>query len=51
MAYHEMRLILAKVIYNFDLEMVPESEGWLNQQVFTLWHKTPLMVKVKTVSA
>jgi cytochrome P450 len=47
MAYHEMRLIITKVLYNFDLELCPESEGWMeNQRVFTLWQKTPLMVKV-----
>ena len=52
MAYHEMRLLLTKVLFNFDLEMLTESQGWMeNQQIFTLWQKTPLMVKVKAVSA
>jgi hypothetical protein len=51
MAYHEMRLLLTKVLFNFDLEILPESEGWMeNQQVFTLWQKTPLLVKVKAVT-
>jgi cytochrome P450 len=50
MAYHEMRLILAKVLFNFDLELCPESVGWMEKQrVYTLWQKPPLMVKVKTV--
>lgn len=47
MAYHEMRLILAKVIYNFDLELCPESRNWTDQRVFGFWEKPPLMVKVK----
>jgi len=51
MAYHEMRLILTKVLFNFDLEMLPECQGWLdNQHIYTLWQKTPLLVKVKAVS-
>ncbi|KAH7066434.1 cytochrome P450 [Paraphoma chrysanthemicola] len=52
MAYHEMRLLLAKVVYNFDLELRPQSQEWLqNQRIFTLWEKMPLLVKVKPVSA
>jgi cytochrome P450 len=50
MAFHEMRLILAKVLFNFDLELCPESKGWLqDQRVYVLWQKSPLMVKVKAV--
>lgn len=49
MAYHEMRIILAKVLCNFDLELRPESQDWLNQEVYTLWQKKPLMVKVKAI--
>jgi hypothetical protein len=52
MAYHEMRLILTKVLYNFDLELLPESANWIaDQKVYSLWQKTPLMVKVKTVGS
>jgi cytochrome P450 len=51
MAYHEMRLILTKVLYNFDLELCPESEVWTDQKVFTLWEKHPLMVKLRNVRA
>ncbi|KAF1940511.1 cytochrome P450 46A1 [Clathrospora elynae] len=47
MAYHEIRLVLTKVLWNFDLELSEENKGWLEQQVFVLWQKTPLMVKVK----
>jgi hypothetical protein len=51
MAYHEMRLLLAKVMFTFDLELSAESEGWMDQEVYTLWQKRPLMVKLKTVSS
>ncbi|KAJ5374312.1 cytochrome P450 [Penicillium concentricum] len=47
LAYHEMRLILAKVIYNFDLSLVPESVGWENQRTFMLWEKNRLLVHLK----
>jgi len=50
MAYHEMRLILAKVLYNFDLELCADSKDWLEQSIFILWDKTPLMVKLKTAT-
>jgi hypothetical protein len=51
MAYHEMRLIITKVLYNFDMQLCPESEDWANQYVFTLWEKHPLMVKLRDVKA
>jgi hypothetical protein len=50
MAWHEMRLLFSKVVYNFDFELCPESEGWLDQEVFLLWDKRPLMVKLKAVN-
>ena len=47
MAYHEMRLIITKVLWNFDLEL-PEGNGdWFDQTVFTLWQKGPLNVNVR----
>ncbi|KAF2263753.1 cytochrome P450 [Lojkania enalia] len=49
MAYHEMRLITTKVLYNFDLELCPESNDWINQEVYTLWQKKPLMLKLRLV--
>ncbi|KAF2280273.1 cytochrome P450 [Westerdykella ornata] len=47
MAYHEMRLIISKVLYNFDLELCPESDNWMNQDTYIIWEKPPLMVKLK----
>ncbi|KAF2267484.1 cytochrome P450 [Lojkania enalia] len=50
LAYHEMRLILAMVLWHFDMvELCPESEQWLNQKVYVLWDKGPLMVKLKFI--
>jgi hypothetical protein len=39
-----MRLILAMVVYSFDLRLCDESKNWNDQKVFTLWEKPPLMV-------
>jgi hypothetical protein len=50
MAYAEMRLILAKVLFNFDLELVDKSQEWMKgQKVLTLWMKPSLMVTLKPV--
>ncbi|PYI09546.1 cytochrome P450 [Aspergillus sclerotiicarbonarius CBS 121057] len=46
LAYHEMRLILAKVLYHFDLALAPESIGWEKQRAWTLWEKNNLMVQL-----
>ncbi|KAI9369063.1 cytochrome P450 [Aspergillus egyptiacus] len=47
LAYFEMRIILAKVLYNFDLTLRPESVGWDKQKTFLLWEKKKLMVQLK----
>ncbi|KAF2093617.1 RadP cytochrome P450 epoxidase [Rhizodiscina lignyota] len=47
LAYHEMRLILAKVLYSFDIELLPQSQNWTNHKVYTLWEKPPLYVKLR----
>jgi cytochrome P450 len=50
LAYVEVRLILAKVLFNFDLELdKARTSNWLDQKVFTLWEKPPLWVKLKPV--
>jgi len=46
MAYHEVRLILAKVLWNFDLTLSPESDGWTDQKTYILWEKKPLMCRL-----
>ncbi|KAF2024039.1 cytochrome P450 [Setomelanomma holmii] len=50
MAYHEMRLIMAKVFYAFDFELAPESQNWADQNTYILWEKKPLMCKLKAVN-
>ncbi|KAF2863458.1 cytochrome P450 [Piedraia hortae CBS 480.64] len=46
LAYAEMKLILAKVVYNFDLSFADEAGtgNWLDQKAWALWEKPPLNV-------
>jgi hypothetical protein len=45
-----MKLVLARVIFNFDLELVDEKANWFDQDVYTLWRKNPLMVRIKDIN-
>lgn len=39
-------MILAKILCEFDLELMPESVGWMEGlKIFGVWEKTPLMVR------
>lgn len=45
-----MRLIMAKILWNFDLELSPESDNWNEKLIIHgLWRKDPLMVQLKPV--
>lgn len=45
-----MRLILAKILWHFDLELVPHQDDWMsNQRVFALWEKPALQVRLTPV--
>ncbi|KAK4142249.1 Isotrichodermin C-15 hydroxylase [Dichotomopilus funicola] len=50
LAYAEMRLILVRLLWNFDLELMPESKTWNKQKIYLLWEKLPLNVKLIPVS-
>lgn len=41
-----MRIILARMVFNFDMELDPVSNDWANQDSFILWDKPDLMVKL-----
>lgn len=41
-----MRLILAKLIWTFDLELCDSSKGWIDHKVYLLYEKPPLEVKL-----
>ncbi|KAI2628416.1 putative cytochrome P450 monooxygenase [Xylaria nigripes] len=52
LAYAEMRLILAKMVYNFDISMADESREWpRGQKVYdVIWNVPALYMHVRPVS-
>jgi cytochrome P450 len=48
LAYHEMRLIMANLLWHFDVEVAEEMSGgdWLDQTTHLVWDKKPLLVKI-----
>jgi hypothetical protein len=47
LAWAEMRMILAHMLWHFDLELHPASKDWIEKQkVFMLWQKPDLIVKI-----
>ena len=50
LAYAEMKVILARILWNFDLELCEQSKEWAeNLVVYLIWAKEPLMVKATPV--
>ncbi|RYP06150.1 hypothetical protein DL764_003326 [Monosporascus ibericus] len=50
LAYAEMRLILAKIVWNFDMVLEDDSRAWLkDQKSYILWDKPPLNVRLTPV--
>ncbi|KAJ6036424.1 hypothetical protein N7540_000703, partial [Penicillium herquei] len=47
LAYLEIRVILSKLFYNFNLQICKESESWIDQEVYTLWDKPALMIELQ----
>lgn len=44
LAYAEMRLILARIVFNFDMRLADPNDNWLDQKVYMLWDKPDLNV-------
>ena len=49
LAYAEMRPVLAKLLWNFDLESQPESEKWFPYNLVVIWNNPSLYVKLYSV--
>ncbi|KAK3385593.1 cytochrome P450 [Podospora didyma] len=49
LAYAEMRLILARILFNFDMHLVDGGKDWLDQPAYVLWDKHPLDVYLTPV--
>ncbi|KAE8392884.1 cytochrome P450 [Aspergillus alliaceus] len=46
LAHLEMRLILCKLLFNFNIELAPGSENWIDQEVFIIWNRPALSVQL-----
>ena len=44
LAYSEMRLILARVVWNFDMKIADEARDWVKQKNYIMWKKGELKV-------
>jgi cytochrome P450 len=49
LAYAEMRLVLAKMLWNFDLELMSESENWFPHEMVVIWNSPDLHIKLHPV--
>ncbi|KAK5626223.1 hypothetical protein RRF57_001938 [Xylaria bambusicola] len=50
LAFGEMKFILARILWNFDMELATGSEDWMEQQkAYFLWLKPELPVYLKPV--
>lgn len=50
MAWIEVRILMAKLTYLFDFEIVDKTLDWTrDQECYTLWQKPDLFVKVTPV--
>ncbi|KAF4448693.1 oleate-activated transcription factor 1 [Fusarium austroafricanum] len=49
LAYTEMRILLTRLLWKFDLELQPESSDWANQKVFLLYEKPGMSVRLTEV--
>ena len=45
LAYAEVRLILARMIWNFDIQLAADSHDWMGKQnSYLMWEQPPLNV-------
>lgn len=42
----ELRMILARLLWRFNLELMPGNENWFDQKAFVIWFRRPLLVKL-----
>lgn len=45
LAYVEMRLVLARMLFNFDISLSDDSREWMeNQKAYNMWSKPPMHI-------
>jgi cytochrome P450 len=46
LAYAEMKMMVTRVLFQFDMEQAEPKKIWQDQRAFTIWEKSPLMVRL-----
>jgi cytochrome P450 len=50
LAYAEMRLLLAKMLWHFDFELADPAKQWYEKlRCFMIWEGAPLHIRLRTV--
>ncbi|POS74154.1 averantin oxidoreductase [Diaporthe helianthi] len=49
LAYAEIKLIMARLVWQFDIENATEGDWMGTQKVFMVWDKSPLWIKLRPV--
>jgi len=49
LAYVEMRLVLTRLLFEFNLELAEDTQDWTQAKIWTVWRKHPLWIKLKAV--
>lgn len=47
LAYFEIRSILTRMMWHFDMELCEQSRAWTQQKAYLMWDKPPLWVKLR----
>jgi len=48
LAYAEMRLIISRLLYAFDISLADDKKDWISsQRAYFVWDKQPLMVNLR----
>lgn len=47
LSYVEMRLVLARLLFKFDLKLMEETHDWVERgKAYNIWWKPPLKVQL-----
>ena len=49
LAYAEMRLVLCKMLWHFDFELMQQSENWFPHDMIVIWASPSLYIKLHPV--
>ena len=47
LAYFEMRSILARMLWHFEIQLVDESRDWTDLYEYAVWDRRPLWVRLQ----